>query len=245
VHAGVVLPEPRERRLLGRAARSVRAPERLDRVEVVRIGGAGQPSWRSRPKLGVAGENEHRGEGQPLSAHRRKRRRRRPPLADRGPTDERRIASAEPVTRAPGEHGLRYQRPPFDAALARFAAVLVIITQRSERSCIAGIQLRLPGGEQGDQRLVRRSDDGRSARRACRGLILNEDRCVAPFDPVVGVEDGGLHDRSEPLAGRVWRVRRDERVDEDLVPVENLVWVLFLDTVRGGRPVPRDHRCGA
>ena len=64
-----------------------------------------------------------------------------------------------------------------------------------------------------------------AARRdAPRGaLVANEDWCVSLFDAVVGVEDRRMNDRSEPLAGRVRRIRRNERVDEDLIPLEHLV----------------------
>ena len=54
------------------------------------------------------------------------RRRCRPPLADRGPAGERRVARAEPIGRAPGEHGLRDLGSPGDAALdARRARAVV------------------------------------------------------------------------------------------------------------------------
>ena len=52
---------------------------------------------------------------------------------------------------------------------------------------------------------------------------MNEDRCVAPLDAVEGIEDRRVHDRPEPLTGGVRRVRRDQRVNEDLVPIEHLI----------------------
>ena len=117
VDAGVALPERRERRLVLGARRSGSATERLDGVEIVRVRSARQTSRWSRLELGVVDQDEHRGECQPLRAHRSERRRRRPPLADRGPTGERRVARAEPIGRAPGEHGLRDLGSPGDAAL--------------------------------------------------------------------------------------------------------------------------------
>ena len=70
VDAGVALPERSERRLVLRARRSGLATERLDGVEIVRVRGAGQSSRWSRPELGVADQDEHRGKCQPLGAHR-------------------------------------------------------------------------------------------------------------------------------------------------------------------------------
>ena len=46
---------------------------------------------------------------------------------------------------------------------------------------------------------------------------------VSSLDPVVGVEDRGVNDRAEPLTRRICRIRRNERVDEDLVPFQHLV----------------------
>ena len=64
--------------------------------------------------------------------------------------------------------------------------------------------------------------------------VLDEDRRVPALDPVVGIEDRRVNDRAEALTGRIRRVRRDERLDEDLVPFQNLVRVLFrrLRTLR-------------
>ena len=64
-----------------------------------------------------------------------------------------------------------------------------------------------------------------AARRDAPGgaLIVTRNRCVAPLDAVVGVEDRRVNDRSEPLAGGVRRIRRNECVDEDLIPLQHLV----------------------
>ena len=53
-------------------------------------------------------------------------------------------------------------------------------------------------------------------------LSSNENRRVAPFDAVVRIEDRRVNDRPEPLTGGVRRIRRNERVDEDLIPVQHL-----------------------
>ena len=118
VDAGVTFPEQSERGLILGARRPGLATERLDGVEIVHVRGAGQTSRWPRVELGVVDQDEHRGECQPLGAHRSERRRCRPPLADRGPTPERRVARAEPIGGAPGEHGLRYLGSPVNAALA-------------------------------------------------------------------------------------------------------------------------------
>ena len=62
-------------------------------------------------------------------------------------------------------------------------------------------------------------------REAPRGAVGNENWRVAPFDAVVGVEDRGVHDRPEPLTRGIRRIRRNQRVDEDLVPLQHLVRV--------------------
>ena len=64
-----------------------------------------------------------------------------------------------------------------------------------------------------------------AARRdAPRGAVaVDEDRFVAPLDAVVRIEDRRVHDGAEPLTRRVRGIRRDERVDKDLIPLENLV----------------------
>jgi hypothetical protein len=43
------------------------------------------------------------------------------------------------------------------------------------------------------------------------------------LDSVVGIEDRGVDDRAEPLTRRICGIRRNERVDEDLVPFQHLV----------------------
>ena len=64
-----------------------------------------------------------------------------------------------------------------------------------------------------------------AARRdAPRGaLVVNENWRVAPLDAVVRIEDRRVDDRPEPLTGGVRRICRDERVDEDLIPLQHLV----------------------
>ena len=135
------------------------------------------------------------------------------------------------IGRAPAEHGLRDLSSPGDAALdARRArvlsapsAVLALVAQRRERRRVAPVQRRLSGREQADQRRVGRSDDRCPARRAARGRVVNEHWRVTPFDAVVGIEDRRVDDRPEPLTGGVRRIRRNQRVDEDLIPLQHLV----------------------
>ena len=71
--------------------------------------------------------------------------------------------------------------------------------------------------------------------------VLDEDRRVAALDPVEGIEDGRVNDRSEALTRRIRRVRRNQRLDEDLIPFQNLVRVLLgcLRSLRAGpaRPI--------
>ena len=64
-----------------------------------------------------------------------------------------------------------------------------------------------------------------AARRdAPRGApIANEKWCITLFDAVVGVENRRMNDRSEPLTGRVRRIRRNQHLDEDLIPLKHLV----------------------
>ena len=50
---------------------------------------------------------------------------------------------------------------------------------------------------------------------------MDEDWRVASFDAVVCIEDRGVHDGPEPLTRGVRRIRRNERVDEDLIPVQH------------------------
>ena len=65
--------------LLGRADVDPRPVAGLDGVEIVHVRGAGQTSRWPRVELGVVDQDEHRGECQPLGAHRSERRRCRPP----------------------------------------------------------------------------------------------------------------------------------------------------------------------
>ena len=61
-------------------------------------------------------------------------------------------------------------------------------------------------------------------REAPRGApIANEEWCISLFDAVVGVENRRMNDGSEPLTGRVRRIRRNQHLDEDLIPLEHLV----------------------
>ena len=65
--------------------------------------------------------------------------------------------------------------------------------------------------------------------------VVNEDRRVAALDAIVGVEDRSVNDRSEPLAGGVRRIGRNERVDENLIPVQHLIVIALLQRDRGRR----------
>ena len=239
VDAGVPVPEERDRRLFRSAGRSRAPAERLDRVEIVRVGRGHQTSRRFNLELRVAGQHERRGEGQALRAHRGVRRRCRTPLAGGGAADERRIARAEPVVGAPGEHRLRHLRSPGDAAFARSPRLFVIVAQCRERGRIAVIERRLSRRKQPDQRRVRGGDDGGPARRAIRGPVVDEDRLVPFLDAVVRVEDRRVHDGAEPLTRGVRGIGGDERVDEDLIPFQHLVAVVIPS--RDGR-WPRDGR---
>ena len=250
--AGVALPERRELRLSVGARRSGSATERLDGIEVLRVRRARESSRRGGPELRVALDDERRGERQSLRAHRRGGRD-RSPLTDRRSSGERRVAHAEAVCRAPGEYGLRDVCAPRDAALPRLSAVSAVVAERRERSRVPVTQLCRPGREQADQRRVRGSNDRCPARRSGRNEalsvavdVLDEDRRVAALDPVVGIEDGCVNDGAEALARRVRRVRRDERLDEDLIPVQYLVRVLFrrLRDPRAGARTSERNRCG-
>ena len=116
----------------------------------------------------------------------------------------------------------------------RLPAVSAVVAERRQRSRVALTQLCRPSGKQAHQRRVRGSDDRCAPRRSVRGEalavavdVLDEDRRVAALDPVVGIEDGRVNDGAEALARRIRRVRRNERVDEDLIPFQNLVRVLL------------------
>ena len=216
--------------------------------------GGRKPRGGTRPELRVAFDDERRGERQPLRAHRCCGRD-RTPLADRRSAGERRSARAEAVGRTPGEYGLRHLHPPRDPAFPRLSAVSAVsavVAERCERGRVAVTKLRRSRGKQSKERRIRGSNDSRSARRSRRNQalsvavdVLNEERRVTALDPVVGIEDRRVDDRAEALARRVRRVRRDERLDEDLVPVQHLVRLLsdVCETLRRNRTSERD-RCG-
>ena len=52
---------------------------------------------------------------------------------------------------------------------------------------------------------------------------VNEEWCIATVDAVQRIEDRRVHDGTEPLTGGVRRARSDQRVNEDLVPLEHRV----------------------
>ena len=54
--------------------------------------------------------------------------------------------------------------------------------------------------------------------------IVNKNWRIALLDAVVRIEDRCVNNRPEPLTGRVRCIRRNERVDEDLIPLQNLVY---------------------
>ena len=112
-------------------------------------------------------------------------------------------------------------------ASAPLACLVAIVAQRRERSRIARIQRRLLRRKQAGPRSVRCSDDRRSARRAVRGLVVNENWCIALLDAVVGIEDRRVNNRPEPLTRGVRRVCCNERVDQDLIPLQHLVGFLI------------------
>ena len=75
---------------------------------------------------------------------------------------------------------------------------------------------------------------------------MNKDWRVAPLDAVVRVEDRRVNDRPEPLTRRICGVRRNERVDEDLIPLQHLVRVFspmpaLCGIVYDDSPTTRDH----
>ena len=98
-----------------------------------------------------------------------------------------------------------------------------MLAQCRERCRIAGIQRRLSGREQADQRSVGRSNDCSSARRAAGVRTVNENWCVARLYAVVRIEDRRVNDRPEPLTRGVRGIGRNERVDEDLIPLQHLI----------------------
>jgi hypothetical protein len=100
--------------------------------------------------------------------------------------------------------------------------VVAFIAQRCNGSRIAGIQRWLLRWEEADQRSVRRRDHRRPARGAVRRPVVNEDGCVSLLDAIERIEDRRVNDRPEPLTGRVGCIRCNERVDEDLVPIQYL-----------------------
>src|SRR5438876_9956435 len=112
-------------------------------------------------------------------------------------------------------------------AWAPLARVVAIVAQRRERSRIAGIQRWLLGRKQAGQHGVRCSDDRRSARRAVGRLVVNENWCIALLDAVVGIEDRRVNNRPDPRTRGVRGICRNERVDEDLIPLQHLVGFLI------------------
>ena len=106
---------------------------------------------------------------------------------------------------------------------ARLAAVFAVFAQCRQRCRIAGIQRRLSGREQADQRSVGRSDDCSSSRRAVVGAGVHENWRVTFLDAVVSIEYRSVNDCPEALTRGVRRVRRDECVDENLIPLQYLV----------------------
>ena len=75
--------------------------------------------------------------------------------------------------------------------------------------------------------------------------IVNENRRVAAFDAVVGIEDGGVDNGPESLTRGIRRIGRNQGVDEDLVPLQHLVGVLVRRlSRRGGRAEGHEREQG-
>ena len=66
-------------------------------------------------------------------------------------------------------------------------------------------------------------------------LLSTKSRCVALFDAVVRIEDRRVNDRPEPLTGGVRGIRRNQRFDEDLIPVQHLRHARRLVRAEAGR----------
>ena len=229
--AGTPFPEGRERGLIVGARRAGPATERLHRIEIVGEDLAAERPRSLRLELGAARQDERVGERQALGAHRSERRRRRPPLTDGRAADEGRVAAAEAVVGAHGQDRVRDVGAPVDAILdARLAEGVRPGTRRTalaeclDRCGIRGVEhRRLPGREQADQRRVGGGDDRRLPRRAIGRPPRHEQGRVALIDAVVGIEHRRLDDGPQPRTRDVRRAGRDERVDEDLVPLEHRV----------------------
>jgi hypothetical protein len=125
--------------------------------------------------------------------------------------------------RAPREHGVRDLDAPGNAALPRLAAVSIIVAECGQRRGVPHLQHGLLRGKQARQRGVRRCDHRCSARGSRRRRVMDEDRRVTPLDAVVRVVHSRVNNRPEPLTRRIWCVRHDQHVDEDLVPLQHLV----------------------
>ena len=97
--------------------------------------------------------------------------------------------------------------------------------------------------KQTHQRRVRGSDDRSAARCSLWRRILNSDRRIASFDAVVGIEDRSVNDGPKPLTRRIRCFRRNESVDEDLIPLQNLVRGAHRTTARASSR-SRRHRGG-
>ena len=191
-----------------------------------------QRSRRFRLELCVADQHEHVGERQawalmgPNAGGVGRHCRRRSPRRMRG-------KGAEPIGRPPGEHGLSHLGPPFatalDASLAsalsstREVAVRAAFGERREGRVVARFQRRLLRREEACERRVRGSDDSPAPRDSADSSTVNEERCIATVDAVQRIEDRRVYDGTEPLTGGVRRARRDQRVNEDLVPLEHRV----------------------
>src|SRR4030095_2441643 len=140
---------------------------------------------------------------------------------------------ADPVGDAPVTHSLRDLDSPADAALdARRAHVLTsarvfiaraLVAEHLERCLISRAQRLFLEREKAGQRRVRGCDDRCPARGAVRSPTLDEYRRIAPVDPGVRLKDGRVNDSAEPLTGRVRRSLRNERLVEDLIPLEYVV----------------------
>ena len=166
-------------------------------------------------------------ERQALGAHRSERRRCRPPLADRRSSDECRVARAETIGRAPREHRMRHIGSPLDAALdairarpslaSRFASLAAL--PEKPHSWHPAPAFGTEKGPRARCTPQRRPRPGGTPR---WGRYRERNWRVALFDAVVGVEDRRMHDRSEPLTGRVraYSSRSASRRRSDSTPAQ-------------------------
>ena len=152
-----------------------------------------------------------------LGAHCAESRRCRAPLTDSESTPERRMRALKPSalrhastampTSMPHGCALGQDSPPSPSSLS--AAI----------ECLAFVELGRSRRKQADERRVRGSNHRSAARRRREGFAIG---VLAALDSVERVENRRM-DGGEALTQGIRGVCDDERVDQDLVPLQDLV----------------------